>query len=234
MTQGVPERGNPTDNPQGAGIPRSVEALALLALKQTLADGYAVYEIEAGTGDRRLKLAAGLSVQEHHAIERTELRHPLGSGSRSGEVVFLCGTGGGDRANLERIARAIDQVWRLSLLAESYAREAACIGALEAELADSKIAERARGLLEYPEIGDDGIDTIVRHAESILRPTSIESTLAQFHQELERQIAERELASRAKAVLRDRYGFSEEQAHAHLRMVSAAPPGSGFGTLLWP
>lgn len=202
-------------------LPKSVEALAALALKQTPADGYAIYEIDSGTGERRLKLAAGVGVTVEHTVERTALRYSLGCGGCSGEVVFVCGAKtGGDRTNLERIARAIDQVWQLSFLPESYARQAARIGALEVELADSKIAERARGLLSEAGSGDGVIETIVHHVESVLRRSSVESTLAQFGRELETQIAERELTSRAKAVLQDCYGLSEEQAHVHLRVVS--------------
>ena len=48
---------------------------------------------------------------------------------------------------LERIAGAIEEVWSLSLLPATYARNAARIGELESELADSKIADRARGML---------------------------------------------------------------------------------------
>ncbi len=197
-----------------AALPGSVEALASLALRLTAANGYAIYEIDAEAGERRLKLAAGLT-------DGTVFRFPLGHTGRSGEVVFVCGGNidGDDAVNLERIARAIDQVWRLSLLAESYAREAARIGALEAELADSKIAERARGLLAGSSSAE-AIETILHHVASVLRPSEIETALAQFARDLGQQIVERKLTSRAKAVLQTRYGLSEEQAHAHLRVVS--------------
>ncbi len=199
-----------------AALRASVEALAALALKQKLAAGYAIYEIDADTGERTLKLAAGVT-------DGTTFRFPLGHAERSGEVVFVCGGNidGDDAVNLERIARAIDQVWRLSLLAESYAREAARIGALEAELADSKIAERARGLLAGSSSAE-AIETILHHVASVLRPSEIETALAQFARDLGQQIVERKLTSRAKAVLQTRYGLSEEQAHAHLRVVSRA------------
>lgn len=198
-----------------AALPRSVEALASLALKLTAARGYAIYEIDSATGTRKLKQAAGLT-------EGTALRYALGRGDYSGEVVFVCSerTGSNDRTSLERIARAIDQVWHLSSLPQSYARQAARIGVLEAELADSKIAERVRGLLSDVAPGSEAIDTILHHVESVLRPSEIEGALAQFACDLGRQIAERELTSRAKAVLQTRYGLSEEQAHAHLRLVS--------------
>jgi AmiR/NasT family two-component response regulator len=44
--------------------------------------------------------------------------------------------------------------------------------------------------------------------------------IEQLTQDIEQDIAERELANRAKAVLQSRYGMSEDQAHVHLRLVS--------------
>jgi ANTAR domain len=207
-----------------ASLPRSVEALASLALKLSAADGYSIHEISADPAERTLKLEAGLS-------DGTRFRFPLGDAQHSGaehsgaehsgEVVFICGAGiRGDRDRLERIAHAIDRVWRLSRLSECYAREAARIGALEAELADSKIAERAQGLLASSSPDAEAIETILQHVASVLRPSEIETSLGQFARDLAQQMAERELTSRAKAVLQDRYGLSEEQAHAHLRVVS--------------
>jgi AmiR/NasT family two-component response regulator len=69
-------------------------------------------------------------------------------------------------------------------------------------------------------INNDAIDTIVRHAESVLRPSQLRTALGQFTKEIEQELAERELAARAKAVLQSRYGMSEDQAHVHLRLVS--------------
>jgi AmiR/NasT family two-component response regulator len=54
----------------------------------------------------------------------------------------------------------------------------------------------------------------------VLRPGQLGTVLAQLFQEIEREIEERELANRAKAVLQTRYGMSEDQAHVHLRLVS--------------
>jgi ANTAR domain len=121
---------------------------------------------------------------------------------------------------LERIAKAIEDVWRLSLLPAHYARSAARIAELETELADSKIADRAGGLLTNRAPLQESIDTIVRHVESVLRPSQLRTALGQFTQEIEQEIAERELAGRAKAVLQSRYGMSEDEAHLHLRLVS--------------
>jgi hypothetical protein len=101
-----------------------------------------------------------------------------------------------------------------------YARSAARIGELETALADSKIADRARGLLANHVRDTDAIDTIVRHVESVLRPSQLRTALDQRTKEIEQELAEREMAARAKAVLQKRYGMSEDQAHVHLRLVS--------------
>src|SRR6202041_14627 len=101
-----------------------------------------------------------------------------------------------------------------------YARKAARIGELEIELADSKIADRARGMLAGGAPPRDAVDTITRHVESVLRPGQFGTVLHQLTQEFEQEIAERELANRAKAILQSRYGMSEDQAHVHLRLVS--------------
>jgi len=108
----------------------------------------------------------------------------------------------------------------LSLVPAVYARNAARVGELETALADSKIADRARGMLADGVPLPDAIDTIVGHVESVLRPSQLRTALGQLTQEIEQEIAERELASRAKAVLQSRYGMSEDQAHLHLRLVS--------------
>jgi AmiR/NasT family two-component response regulator len=39
-------------------------------------------------------------------------------------------------------------------------------------------------------------------------------------EDIQQEIAERDLANRAKALLQRRYGMSEDQAHVHLRLVS--------------
>jgi hypothetical protein len=121
---------------------------------------------------------------------------------------------------LERIAGAIEEIWRLPLIPQAYARNAARIGELEAELADSKIADRACGLLGAGPPPPAAIDTIVRHVESVLRPGQLAAVLGQLIVEIEQEIAERDLANRAKALLQSRFGMSEDQAHVHLRLVS--------------
>jgi hypothetical protein len=205
-------------------IPRSLQPLALIALKEAGADGYAIYQIDPETDARELKFGWGASVPEAGQDGFTLESFPLRMGDAvTGLLVFVFrgkAVSASVRAVLERIAGTIQAVWRLSLVPATYAQAAARIGELETELADSKIADRARGLLANGVLPGDAIDTIVRHAESVLRPGELRTVLGQLNQEIEQEIAERDLATRAKAVLQSRYGMSEDQAHVHLRLVS--------------
>jgi hypothetical protein len=207
-----------------SALPRSVEPLALLALQQAAADGCAVYQLDAETGVRILHFAAGVPVPESGTGAFTVSSFPLRVDETLAAILVLVFRGRTiaprASATVEQIARAIQDVWRLSLRSGIYARNAARIGALEAELADAKIADRARGLLSAGTAPANAIDTILGHVESVLRPSDLANTLARFERELAQEIAERQVTSQAKAVLQSRYGISEEQAHVHLRLVS--------------
>jgi hypothetical protein len=205
-------------------ILRSLQPLALLAAQEVGAEGFAMYQVEPRTGARELKFAWGTSIPEPGAAGFAVDLFPLRAGEALTGVLafaFRCNAiAPATHAILERIAGAMEEVWRLSLLSDSYARDAARIGELETELADSKIADRARGLLANGAPPADAIDTILRHVESVLRPGQLGTALGQLTQEIEQEIEERELASRAKELLQSRYGMSEDQAHVHLRLVS--------------
>lgn len=205
-------------------IPRSLQPLAQIAVEEVGADGYAIYRVHPETEGRELKLAWGAAVPESSGAGFTVDWFPLRAGDAVTGIVAFVFRGRAisptAHAVLERIAGAIEEVWRLSLLAATYARNAARIGELESELADSKIADRARGMLAIGVVPRGGVDTIARHVGSVIRPGQLGITLGQLNQEMEHEIAERELANRAKAVLQSRYGMSEDQAHIHLRLVS--------------
>jgi hypothetical protein len=203
---------------------QSLQPLALIAVHEVGAEGCALYQMDPGTEARALKFAWGASVPEPAVEGSTALWFPLRVNEAvTGTLGFVFERNAiaqGAPAILERIARVIEEVWRLSLLPETYARNAARIGEMETALTDSKIADRARGLLANGTAPRDAVDTIVRHAESVLRPGQLGTALEQLTREIEREIAERELANRAKEVLQSRYGMSEDQAHVHLRLVS--------------
>jgi hypothetical protein len=202
---------------------RSLQPLAQIALADTGADGYAIYRVDPVTELRELKCAWGAAIPELGDPGFTVDSFPLRVGEATSGIltfVFRGAIAPTTRAVLERVAGAIEGIWRLALVPEAYARNAARIGQLEVELADSKIADRAGGMLVKGAAPRDAIDTIVRHVESVLRPGQLGTVLGQIAQEIEREIAERELTSRAKALLQRRYGMSEDQAHVHLRLVS--------------
>jgi hypothetical protein len=204
-------------------LPRSLQPLAQIALNDAGADGYAIYQVDPATESRELKFAWGVPVPEPGAAGFTVDSFPLRVGDATSGVltfVFRGVIAPATRAALERAASAIEVVWRLALVPDAYARNAARIGELEIELADSKIADRACGMLAKGAPPRGAIDTIVRHVESVLRPGQMETVLGQLTQEIEQEIAERELTNRAKALLQSRYGMSEDQAHVHLRLVS--------------
>jgi hypothetical protein len=204
--------------------PRSLHPLALLAAQEAGADGCAIHQLDPASARREVKFAWGAPLPEAGESGLTVASFPLhGEEEVTGILSFVFrGTAISPRAQavLERIAKVIEEVWRLSLLPGIYARNAARIGELETELADSKIADRARGMLANGAPPRDAVDTIVRHVESVLRPGQLRTVLDQLMQDIEQEIAERELANRAKAILQSRYGMSEDQAHVHLRLVS--------------
>jgi hypothetical protein len=205
-------------------IPESLQPLALIGLQEAGADGFTIHQIDPTSGRQELKLGLGAPPPEDGETGRTSASFPLNMGDDvNGVLTFVFhGSVISPRAQslLERVAGTIENVWRLSLLPAAYARSAARIGELETELADSKIADRARGLLASGAPHADAVSTMVRHVESVLRPGQLGTVLGQLTEQLEQEITERELANRAKAVLQSRYGMSEDQAHVHLRLVS--------------
>jgi hypothetical protein len=198
--------------------------LAQIAVNDAAAAGYAIYQVDLATGQRELKLAWGTPVPESSGCGFVADSYALQPGETVTGVLTFVFRGSAiapaTRAMLQKIARAIEAVWRLTLLPSDYARHAARIGEMETELADSKIAERARGMLANGAPPPDALDTIVRHVETVLRPGQLQTVIEQVGQQVEQEIAQRELAKRAKALLQTRYGMSEEQAHVHLRLVS--------------
>jgi len=205
-------------------LPRSLQPIAQIGLQKAGAAGYAIYQLDPRTDTRELKFAGGAPVPEGPKEGFAVTSFPLrAEGEATGILSFVFrgrAVSPGAQSILERIARAVEEIWRLPLATRTYARNAARIGELEADLADSKIADRACGLLAADQPPPDAIDTIARHVESVLRPGQLATVLGQLIEDVQREIAERDLANRAKALLQSRYGMSEDQAHVHLRLVS--------------
>lgn len=120
----------------------------------------------------------------------------------------------------ERYSALIAILRRQEQAIQSYARQAARIGEMEAALIDGKIAARAEGLLEEWRLDRDAIAILEAHMEGVLRPSRFATMLEQASRALEEELAERELTTQAKAVLQSKYSMSEEQAHVHLRSMS--------------
>ena len=198
-------------------FPRSVQSLAQLSLRQTGADGFAIYQLDPDGGQVLLYREGPAN-----GLEVVSFPLQIDDGASANVAFVFCDTsiGVSTQLLLERIARAIESVWRFSRVPERYAQMALRIGELEVELADAKIADRASGMLHDAAVSRDPIASIVHHVESVLRPSELQTTLGKVERDLAEQLAERQLTTRAKAVLQSRYGISEEQAHVHLRVVS--------------
>jgi AmiR/NasT family two-component response regulator len=122
------------------------------------------------------------------------------------------------RPRLDRIAAAVQAI-RTAAAEHRYAHLVERLADLEAQLMDSKIADRVRGYLE-DETDSDPTEAIVRHVETVLRPTRTRIMLEQALSELEEEIEERRIVGRAKRIMQARDSVSEEQAYIELRLRS--------------
>lgn len=203
---------------------QNVCPLAQLAMREAGTDGFVIYAIDSGTGIPEEKYSGGSKVPEADADGFRGFVFPLSVNGRvTGWVAF------GftheeilpfSQVVLSRMTTAIETVWNLFYRQERYANLAERIGILEAELADSKIADRTRGLLERSSGPSEALTVVQRHVEGVVRGRQASGALEQLVRELEEELADRELAARAKVVLGSVYGMSEEQAHLHLRVAS--------------
>jgi hypothetical protein len=204
-------------------LPRSLQPVALIAVRETGAGGCAICEVDAD-GAPRVVAAFGLPVPavNENGVYVTSLPLHIATGV-SGSLSFVFQTEKEWRKSaplLERAARSIEAVWRLARLRHVYAETAAHIGELQAELVDSKIADRAKGLLEQTSSGRGGIETMERHIEAVLRAGQFVELVEKTSRDLKEELAERKVVQLAKSILRESYGMSEEQAHNHLRSLS--------------
>src|ERR1700744_986598 len=101
-------------------LPRSLQALAQIALADTGADGYAIYQVDPTTERRELKFASGISAPEADDAGFMVDSFPLRVGESISGVLTLIfrrnAVTRSTRAGLERVARAIEGVWRLALV----------------------------------------------------------------------------------------------------------------------
>jgi hypothetical protein len=116
------------------------------------------------------------------------------------------------------IATAMQAI-RTAAAIDPYAHLVERLADLEAQLMDSKIADRVRGYLA-DETGSGPVEAIARHVETVLRPTRTRIMLEQASSEMEDEIEERRLVAQAKGILQASNLVSEEQAHMELRLRS--------------
>jgi len=199
--------------PYASMIPRSVESLALLAMREAGADGYAVHSLDP----RALNFSYGVPVD---AAGASVAAFPLDATAIISFVFLNKPIAAETRAQLERIAIQIEAVWRLAEIPQSCATLAARVGELEAELADSKITSRVRGLLDNHADTKFEPSLIEQHVENVLRANQLKRVLEELARDLEEKIAERSLIAEAKSVLHSLHGMSEQEAHYQLQAIS--------------
>lgn len=114
----------------------------------------------------------------------------------------------------ESLARFVNEQGRQVRLASK-------ITELEASIAAEKILDRAKGLLrEHPHLNEHTIELVDRHVAKVLASNQFGQVLQDRLRELEGLVAERNITSRAKTVLQQQLGFTEEKAYLHLRTLS--------------
>jgi hypothetical protein len=215
----------------------SVSTLAQLAMQHSGAEGYALYALDTESGALIVEYSAGASLPRPQ-----DLTISRGVARRSGSLVIsyplrlersLLGTLAfafqGDAVPderitiLDRLARAVETVY---CLPHSASRLFEKINKMEAEVAASKIAARAKGILggSFPDASRNDalekIDLIEQHVEHTVRSWRLTPLLEDLLKEAEQRTSERRLTSQAKTLLQYIYGMSEEQAYTHLRNTS--------------
>jgi AmiR/NasT family two-component response regulator len=184
-------------------VNQNLELLAKLAVRETGADEYKFGE--SGEAAASSSVVSFVLPSEGSRLSFVFRGKPISDGTR---------------AILKRFADVMEAVRQRDAATQGYARRAARIGEMEAELVDAKISARIIGLLA-DEVGTkDIIGTIESHVAGVLRPSQFGTMLQETLRDLEEEIAERKLTAQAKAVLQSDTGMSEEQAHLHLRTIS--------------
>jgi hypothetical protein len=124
------------------------------------------------------------------------------------------------RALLAQLATAADAIWRHWSSPRICDRSLNLIMELVAKLADSKISDRACGLLESDPPASDAVDMISHYIDNVLRDNQLERVLDHLIRDIEYDLAGYQLVRKAKAILRTRDAMSEEQAYLYLRYTS--------------
>jgi hypothetical protein len=200
----------------------SFAPLALLTMRETGADGYALYAYQNGEALPVRLSGCGVAIPVSEQKGLSVARLPLRVQNREvGSLAFVFRAPAvPPQASrpLDRLARAFESIWSLYADPDRAIDLVNRINLRQAELADLKIADRARGYLTHPEPG--AVETMALHVECVLRARRFESLLDQFAHELDEQIEERKVISQAKNLLQSAQGLTEEEAYSQLRLSS--------------
>jgi AmiR/NasT family two-component response regulator len=204
----------------------SLSALARVAFQETKATGFALFH-KTDEAPGLLRVAALGSEISPRALLRDEnlplVGFPLHTGGeQDGLVAFSFQDRAASARALEplnRLREAIEIIWAARRPDARYFDLVTGISTLEARLIDSKIADRAQGLLAG-ERGSDLLDSMVRHVKTVVRPGMGSRTLESILKELEDELEERRVTGQAKALLQATHSLSENQAYTHLRVLS--------------
>jgi hypothetical protein len=199
----------------------SLSALAQLALRESGAEGYAIFRRLPESRGLASQSAAGVRIEEA-AITQPSPTIQVWGLEPDGILAFQFADETRSRrarAQLDPIVASIEAVWSAAETIGRYRELATQVAELETRLMDSRISDRVRGFLRN-QGAPIPVDAIVRHVEGVLRPATTTRVLEQMTQDLEEEVEERRLTNRAKAILQSVHGMSEEEAHTHLRQVS--------------
>jgi hypothetical protein len=203
----------------------SLSVLALAAMQDAGAVGVACFRYaEAGEFLRVFEFGSFIEEPAHSDLGApTTVRFPLHrEGVHDAILAFRFSTKEQSDAIRDRLVRfvvTIQKVWEAQSIPQSYRKTMECIIDMEMKLADSKIASHVRGVLRE-NAGRTSADAIFRHVETVLRPSSTMRALNQIHRELQEKVEERNWTVRAKTILQDSRGMTEEEAYSQLRKFS--------------
>lgn len=204
-------------------LPQSLCLVARFGLRNGLAQGYAVDKLlDSGEAWER-KLSEGLPVPMSDGNGLALVSFPLGTEETETGALSFVGSATSlrdARPALEEIAGVCQAIWRTWYMHAAYARDILRIADLEAELADSKIADRARALLEMGKLHTSPVTTISRSVATILGPYQLGKVLKKLMGDLERDAADYALIRQAKSLLQHRQNITEAEAYLQLREVS--------------
>jgi AmiR/NasT family two-component response regulator len=195
-------------------------------LKETSATGYVLFQKTAAAPGLARVAAIGEEIQASILLAESNagvIVLPLHTnGVTDGFIAFSFA----DRQTLSKaepsvrsIVDAMQTIWSARHPDAQYLNLARRLSALESQLIDSKIVDRAQGLLTGDHAAD-ALDSLVSHVHNVFRPSSAAHTLQTILEELEDEIEERRVTGQAKAILQAAYSLSEEQAYTHLQTLS--------------